>query len=158
VAFASTATLNLDTASQLGLPELVDGFRTWLATSVVRLAEQAIDQGATDEAARLLADNRALFHDQSAIRALEARLAVNSGADLAPRRPSDAGPGMDCLTPREREVARLVARGLTNGQIADELVISRGTVMVHIKHILGRLGMSSRTQVAAWYAQHAGLE
>jgi non-specific serine/threonine protein kinase len=48
--------------------------------------------------------------------------------------------------------------GLTNKQIGAELVISRGTVMVHIKHILGRLGMSSRTQIAAWFAQQAELE
>jgi DNA-binding NarL/FixJ family response regulator len=54
------------------------------------------------------------------------------------------------LTPREWEIALLVARGMTNPQIADALVISRGTVMVHLKHIMRRLGMTSRAQVAAW--------
>lgn len=50
-----------------------------------------------------------------------------------------------------------MAMGLTNKQIADQLIISPGTVMVHVKHILGRLGMSSRAQVAAWYAQQAEI-
>lgn len=54
------------------------------------------------------------------------------------------------LTPREREVARLVARGLTNGQIAAELVITPGTAGLHVKNILGKLGFSTRAQIAAW--------
>jgi DNA-binding NarL/FixJ family response regulator len=59
------------------------------------------------------------------------------------------------LTGREWEVARLVAEGLTNPQIGETLIISRGTVAVHVKHILARLGMTSRAQIAAWFAQRA---
>jgi DNA-binding CsgD family transcriptional regulator len=57
------------------------------------------------------------------------------------------------LTPREREVAALLAEGLTNSEIARRLVISRKTVAVHVSHILAKLEMSSRTQVAAWVAR-----
>jgi LuxR family maltose regulon positive regulatory protein len=58
------------------------------------------------------------------------------------------------LTPREREVAVLVARGLTNRQIADELVISERTAETHVQHILGKLDLSSRAQLAAWTVAH----
>jgi DNA-binding NarL/FixJ family response regulator len=54
------------------------------------------------------------------------------------------------LTPRERETAALVARGLTNRQIGQALVISEGTAALHVKRILAKLGFSSRAQVAAW--------
>ena len=57
------------------------------------------------------------------------------------------------LTPRQREVAALIARGLTNQQIADRLVLTKGTVANHVEHILGRLGASSRTRIAVWAVQ-----
>jgi two-component system OmpR family sensor kinase len=53
------------------------------------------------------------------------------------------------LTPRQREVARLVASGLTNMEIAERLVLTPGTVANHVEGILRRLGFRSRTQVAA---------
>ena len=53
------------------------------------------------------------------------------------------------LTPREREVAGLVAKGLTNREIAACLVLSKRTVDAHLEHILGKLGYNSRVQVAA---------
>jgi non-specific serine/threonine protein kinase len=52
------------------------------------------------------------------------------------------------LTPREVEVARLLARGYTDQEIAEELVITRGTASLHVHHILGKLGLRSRHQVA----------
>ncbi|MFI9592304.1 ATP-binding protein [Nonomuraea sp. NPDC052265] len=54
------------------------------------------------------------------------------------------------LTAREREIAELVARGLSNRAIADELVISPATAARHVANILGKLGFSTRTQIAAW--------
>jgi DNA-binding CsgD family transcriptional regulator len=63
----------------------------------------------------------------------------------------------DPLTPREREVAVLLARGLTNRQIAQELVIAEGTAGVHVDHILNKLGFRSRAQVGAWAAEHGLL-
>jgi DNA-binding CsgD family transcriptional regulator len=61
------------------------------------------------------------------------------------------------LTPREREVATLVAQGLTNREIAASLFISERTVDTHVEHILAKLQMRSRSQVAAWTAAN-GLE
>jgi DNA-binding NarL/FixJ family response regulator len=57
------------------------------------------------------------------------------------------------LTRREREVALLVARGLTNRQIASELSVSRSTVNNHVARILRKLGLRSRAQIAAWVTE-----
>ena len=57
------------------------------------------------------------------------------------------------LTPRELEITRLLARGLSNRGIADELVISPATAARHVANIFGKLGFSSRAQLAAWAAQ-----
>ncbi|MFE0252032.1 ATP-binding protein [Streptomyces sp. NPDC059010] len=54
------------------------------------------------------------------------------------------------LTRRETEVAELVAQGLANQQIADRLVIARRTAEGHVERILGKLGFSNRSQIAAW--------
>jgi DNA-binding NarL/FixJ family response regulator len=56
------------------------------------------------------------------------------------------------LTVRQREIAALVARGLTNKQIAQELVISPATARAHVEHVLDRLDLHSRAQLAAWAA------
>jgi DNA-binding CsgD family transcriptional regulator len=56
----------------------------------------------------------------------------------------------DAFTAREREVAGLLARGLSNRQIASRLAISVGTVRAHVEHILLKLGVHSRAQVALW--------
>ena len=56
------------------------------------------------------------------------------------------------LSARELEVAALVAQGLTDREIAERLVISVRTVQGHMQRILGKLGLSNRTQVAAWFA------
>jgi non-specific serine/threonine protein kinase len=57
------------------------------------------------------------------------------------------------LTRREREVALLVARGLTNGQIALELSVSRSTANNHVASILRKLGLRSRAQIAVWVTE-----
>jgi DNA-binding NarL/FixJ family response regulator len=54
------------------------------------------------------------------------------------------------LSSREAEVARLVAKGLTNRQIAERLVISERTAENHVQHILTKLGFATRSQIAAW--------
>ncbi len=56
------------------------------------------------------------------------------------------------LTVREFEVARLIAEGMTNAQIAAELSVSPKTVSAHVEHILAKLGVARRTEVAAWAA------
>jgi adenylate cyclase len=65
-----------------------------------------------------------------------------------------AGPG--ALSAREREVALLVARGLTNRQIAEQLVISERTAEGHVDHIRDKLGVHTRAEIAVW-AAHTGL-
>lgn len=61
--------------------------------------------------------------------------------------------GAGDLSPREIEVADLVAEGLSNPAIARRLYLSRATVASHVAHILTKLGFSSRAQIAAWAAQ-----
>jgi NarL family two-component system response regulator LiaR len=70
--------------------------------------------------------------------------------------PSDLPPSDDPLTEREVEVLKLVARGLSNQEIADQLVVSERTVRTHVSNILSKLHLANRTQ-AALYALKEGL-
>jgi predicted ATPase/DNA-binding CsgD family transcriptional regulator len=76
--------------------------------------------------------------------------ALQQPPDKPPAKPavSEAAP----LTPRELQVARLIAGGRSNKDIAAELVISQRTAENHVEHILIKLGFTSRAQVAAWAA------
>ncbi|GAB2959089.1 LuxR C-terminal-related transcriptional regulator [Amycolatopsis acidiphila] len=58
------------------------------------------------------------------------------------------------LTPREREIAELIAEGLSNREIAARLVIAQRTAETHVENILAKLGFTSRAQIAAWLAEH----
>ena len=60
------------------------------------------------------------------------------------------------LTAREREVAARIAQGMINRAIAEELVVGERTVEKHVENILGKLGFTSRSQIAAW-ATECGL-
>jgi two-component system nitrate/nitrite response regulator NarL len=69
----------------------------------------------------------------------------------AMRRQAEPAPaGQSRLTPREREVLDLIASGLNNKLIAKELDLSEGTVKVHVKHLLKKLGLRSRLEAALW--------
>jgi non-specific serine/threonine protein kinase len=63
-------------------------------------------------------------------------------------------PAALALTPREREVAALVAQGLTSRSIAERLVVAERTVETHVDHILRKLDLRSRAQIAVWATQH----
>jgi DNA-binding NarL/FixJ family response regulator len=80
--------------------------------------------------------------------------AAREGADV----PEDRGEAekVESLTPREIEVLSLLSQGQTNPQIAQNLMVSRGTVKIHVQHIISKLGVSDRTQ-AAVRAIEAGL-
>ena len=69
----------------------------------------------------------------------------------APARRERGAPGG--LTRREREIAELLAEGLSNKEIAARLVISQRTAETHVDHILSKLGITSRAQVASWVAE-----
>jgi DNA-binding CsgD family transcriptional regulator/tetratricopeptide (TPR) repeat protein len=70
-----------------------------------------------------------------------------------PREQGRRGAGPHPLTPREREIARLVAEGLSNRRIADALVVSEKTVETHLSHILTKLELASRTRLAIWVSE-----
>ncbi|WP_345774508.1 two-component system response regulator NarL [Pontibacterium granulatum] len=63
------------------------------------------------------------------------------------------GPDISSLTPRERQIIKLIAAGLPNKLIARKLSITEGTVKVHVKHLLKKLNLRSRVEVAVWAVQ-----
>lgn len=71
------------------------------------------------------------------------------------QRRSDLPPTKEPLTDREMDVLKLVAQGMTNQEIADQLVISEGTARTHVSNILAKLHLANRTQ-AALYALREG--
>jgi DNA-binding NarL/FixJ family response regulator len=91
------------------------------------------------EAVRAEVSGDALISPSITVRLLE---------HLSPPAPGDAGNGG--LSPRELDVVRLVARGLTNAEIAAELFISVGTVKTHLGSVQAKLGARNRVEVAAW--------
>lgn len=119
-----------------------DTYRAWLEPRPHRPA------GSVDEVgSRLRAEVRAGRLDA---RAVDAVLAA-AGHRVGARKDWPAG-----LTGREVQVLQLMARGLSNRQIADELVISRKTVGNHVEHIYAKVGVSNRA-MASLFASRSGL-
>jgi predicted ATPase/DNA-binding CsgD family transcriptional regulator len=79
-------------------------------------------------------------------------LALGETAGSASRPAPSPGVNQPRLTSREQDVTALVARGLSNSQIAAGMVISARTVEKHVQHIMDKLGVNTRAQIAAWAA------
>jgi DNA-binding NarL/FixJ family response regulator len=86
---------------------------------------------------------------------IEQIIAFCTGEPTPRRHPHDDRPAAETspLTPREAEIAELIAQGKTNREIAATLVIAPRTAEGHVEHILAKLGFTARTQVAAWVAE-----
>jgi DNA-binding NarL/FixJ family response regulator len=82
--------------------------------------------------------------------------AITFALDETPKSAPTSGAGPVALTKRETEIAQMIGEGMSNGDIAKTLVVSRRTVEAHVQHLMAKLDFSSRTQVAAWVAAGAG--
>ena len=98
------------------------------------------------------AEGRTMTLAQAMADALAAGEILATKAKTAPK--PAGGKGVDVLTPREREVAALIAQGKTNREIAVVLVIAERTADTHVQHILNKLGIGSRAQIAGWAVAH----
>ena len=145
----------------LGLVELAEGHPNEARAHLEAATEGwlAIDrrweavQGLVDLARCGRRSKRAADAARLTTRALE----LAAGAELlvsiaTPAHMDDAGP----LSVRELEVARLVAAGATNREIAERLVIAPKTASAHIEHILAKLGVARRAEIAAWVSAADG--
>ncbi|HEY7523702.1 MAG TPA: AAA family ATPase [Candidatus Limnocylindrales bacterium] len=127
--------------------------RVWEATwSLIDLAECQLRANRPSEAGTLLEE---AIETTSRLGCLPLRdRAEHLLRSVRSRRPSSEP--WRPLTVREFEVARLIAAGLTNAQIADELSIAPKTASAHIEHILAKLGAARRSEIAAWAAGITG--
>jgi non-specific serine/threonine protein kinase len=109
--------------------------------------------------AQAWAEGQAMTFEEMVAYALEiTRDAVPAGPVTPSQAPAlSADDELARLTPREREIADLVARGLANREIAARLVLAQRTVETHVHNILGKLGLSSRGQLAFWAVEHGLL-
>ncbi len=98
------------------------------------------------------------IHAVAAGRAVIDPAVVRAVIDELGRRPvrAELEANIADLTPREREVLTLLARGLSNAEIAAELVVGEGTVKTHVARVLAKLGVRDRVQ-AVVYAYEAGV-
>jgi predicted ATPase/DNA-binding CsgD family transcriptional regulator len=129
----------------LGTPLAPLGHLSELHARYEAAARHTLGDAAFDRAFQL---GLGLGFDQAVAYALGATGRSDAESSVA-QRGATQGP----LTRREREIAELITRGLSNKEIARTLVISQRTAEGHVEHILTKLGFTSRAQVAAWVAE-----
>jgi DNA-binding CsgD family transcriptional regulator/tetratricopeptide (TPR) repeat protein len=137
----------------------IDAFQQ--STDIARAQHARVQLGRTlfvlaDVARRYGAEGRATAADQermAIITQIGPEVCELAWASEPPVSSQRRGSGPMPLTRREQEVAALVAKGLTNRDIAQTLVIAEGTVGAHIDHILNKLGFRSRAQIAVWSSE-----
>jgi len=122
-----------------------------LAYALLRSAQASCANGDREAAAAALEEAAALASAMGAAPLLEDVRALARRARVTIAEAEPAGPGIEAfgLTQREREVLDLLAEGRSNGQIAEELFITRKTASVHVSNILGKLGVASRGEATA---------
>jgi DNA-binding NarL/FixJ family response regulator len=108
---------------------------------------KAIDGPALSDAVRRVAGGDAVFGPRLAGFVLDA---FSTPATAGPDASAPTDPELDALTPRERDVLRLIARGYTYREIAKELFISVKTVESHVSSVLRKLQLSTRHQLTRW--------
>ncbi|MCB8984499.1 MAG: DUF2791 family P-loop domain-containing protein [Ardenticatenaceae bacterium] len=127
-------------------------WRNYIALGKIYLADARTEQAREMfTLARTQITTLGLTLDEEDLRENFLRRALAVIPDIQPPTPRQAAKQeFGGLTRRERQVATVVAQGLTNQEIADELVVSIKTVEAHVTRILSKLGFSSRAQIAAW--------
>ena len=121
-----------------------------LALACEDAAASLAGAGRRDEAVPLIDEALTVFDSVGAIRDVaRAGTTIRSLGVRRGRRPRRPSTGWQALTPAERGVVRLVVEGLTNPQIAKRLFVSRYTVDTHLKHVFTKLGIGSRSELAA---------
>jgi non-specific serine/threonine protein kinase len=110
-----------------------------------------------DEFTAVWTAGRSVALDQTIAVALESAIdeALPVAGPLASQWTDVHGGGLARLSPRERQVAALVAEGRSNGEIGAALVIAARTADTHVGHILSKLGLHRRAQIAAWVVEHS---
>jgi non-specific serine/threonine protein kinase len=167
--------VTLEFGDQLGIVHMIE-LLSWISASDGRHAESARLLGAARAIWDKLGTSMQAFgtylHNceaatedrlRAALGTPQAEALIAEGASLSVEQVSAAqigtvqahGPSAELpdspLTAREMEVAKLVARGLTNREIAAELVLSSRTIDSHVQHILTKLDFNKRSQIAGWF-------
>ena len=107
-------------------------------------------------AERLFEAVRVIAAGESLLAPAVTRRLISEVAALAPKPDAPLSPGLASLTPRETQVLRLVAEGLSNQEVAARLVVTDETVKTHVSRVLSKLGLRDRTQ-AVVAAYESGL-
>lgn len=146
----------------------IEEWNPWLVHARVAVGEERaarlLREGSSAPLERTLAEATAALHRhaQGPLTDRRRRPALPSSHPAPASLPSPPLPRSlpSPLTAREAETAALIAQGLTNREIAEALIITERTVMRHVEHILAKLGLRSRTQIAVWYLERerAGRE